>query len=145
MPAIVDWLIEGRVIYHYWWGNGTVDDAHSVNSQTLDMYAQYPEQEKIHIVVDSTKQDTIDVNFTDAQQAYTIINHNQIGWVIIMTNNSLIRMICNAILYLTPVQFRLVRTFDDALVIMKKLMPDTDFKEITYDIITHNQVHNLTK
>ena len=95
MPVLLDWLIEGEVIYHYWWDIGTIEDVHFVNETTLQMYEQYPERSAMHTVVDSLDQTKVDANLLEIRQSYTIVNHPRTGWAVMALPNPFMRFAAN--------------------------------------------------
>lgn len=135
MPAVLNWLIEGKVIYQYWWGIGTLDDIHQVNAQTLAMYADHPHQAKIHTISDALDQDIVQSSISDIRRSYTALDHPQTGWVILINNHSMIRVIGNLLMRLSQGQFRMERTYPKALDILSKLDSHIDMSKIDSSVL----------
>jgi len=95
MPVKMDWIIPGQVIYHRWWGVGTLEDIQWVNQKSLDMYAQYPDRPLIHTFTNGTGQEKIGVSLQEMRKTYTVLDHPQTGWIILTSDNPLITFISN--------------------------------------------------
>lgn len=140
MPVSIDWLIEGRVIFQYWWGIGTLDDVHRVNAQTLAMYEQYPNQSNIHTIADSSDQDSVQSSISDIRGAYTGLDHPQTGWILlIVNNNSVVRLIGNIILRISPVKFQLFRNLTDSLNALERIDPTINLNHINHAVIKRKE------
>lgn len=95
MPVKVGWLVEGSVVYHNWWGVGTLEDMVYVNDRMLEMYAQFPERPLIHTIANSLQQSKTEGGLGDIRKAYTVLDEPQTGWVILTTSNPVIRFVGN--------------------------------------------------
>jgi len=89
MPVLIDWLVEGEVIYHHWWGTGTLDDARYANQQMLELYMEYPNSDSIHTIVNGVYQEKTEVSIPSARRIYTVLYNKRTGWIMCAISNSL--------------------------------------------------------
>lgn len=107
MPVKMDWIIPGQVIYHRWWGVGTLDDMRYANQQSLDLYAQYPDRSLIHTVANAIGQERAEGGLTQIRQIYSALDHPQTGWNILIIDKPLLRFMGNIALQIGRPKARL--------------------------------------
>ncbi len=137
MPAKIDWLIPGQVIYQRWWGLGTLDDMRWANQKSLDMFAQYPDQPLIHCIANATGQEKIDAGLQQISQIYTALDHPQAGWVLLIDNNPLIRFMGNIALKIgrRGTRLRFINNMDEWKPFLKERDTMIDWDMINLSII----------
>lgn len=107
MSVKMDWLVPGQVIYQRWWGVGTLDDMRRVNQTTLDMFSQHPDRAFIHCVANAIGQERAEGGISQIRQTYTVLDHPQTGWILIVVDKPLLRITGNIALQIGRPQSRL--------------------------------------
>lgn len=79
-----------------------------VNQQSLDMFAQYPDRHLIHFIVNANGQEKNEGGLTQIRRIYTILDHAQMGWIILVVDKPLIRFVCNIVLKIGKPQSRIL-------------------------------------
>lgn len=136
MPVLLDWLIEGEVIYQHWWGTGTLDDARHVNQRTLELFQQYPDRPLIHSIVNALHQEKTEVSIASARRIYTVLDHRQLGWVLMVSNNAFLIFFGNIILQLrSKIRFRIQKRLDDSIDFLKETDSNINWDNADWSVI----------
>lgn len=137
MAARIDWLIPGQVIYQRWWGTGTLDDMRQMNQQSLDMFAEYPTRPQIHFVVNGIGQKNNEGGITQIRRIYTVLDHAQMGWIILVVDSPLLRLLCNIVLRIGRPQARIVfiNRMDEWRDILREHDPTIEWYRLNLDVI----------
>ena len=136
MAVLIDWLIEGEVIYQQWWGTGTLDDARYVNRRTLELFAEYPDRPLIHSLVNAVYQEKTEVSIASARRIYTVLDHRQIGWILMSSDNTFLAFFGNIILQLrNKIRFRVLKSLDDSIDFLKEADDSIHWDQADWSVI----------
>jgi len=138
MPVSLDWLVEGEVIYHHWWGVGTIEDVRYVNERTLAMYAQHPDRPLIHTIANSIDQSKNTASFSETRTEYTGLDHDQTGWILLVGANPIVRFAANIILQIgrkDKARIRMVASMDEAIDWLTKMDSTINWDAANWSVV----------
>jgi len=138
MPVKMDWIIPGQVIYHRWWGAGTLDDIKLADQKMHDMYAQYPDRPLIHTLANGHGQEKIGVSLQEISKNYTILDHPQTGWIMLTANNPIIKFVSNIALQMgRKSRIRFINEIDEWQPFLKERDSTIDWSALDLSVIDH--------
>jgi hypothetical protein len=87
VPANVNWLLSGRVIYSNYSGDVSLDDIEMASKQKMKMCRKYPDSEDFHLVVDTRDIAAYPRNISAIHAGIRSFSNARLGWIIIITKD----------------------------------------------------------
>lgn len=121
MSYSVSWLVEKRVIHLRLENEVTVEDAENINHHLLE-YFDAGQPPLVHLIVDTTRLAHFPTNLNVLNKvSSTYMNHPLLGWIVVIGTNPMARFIGSMITQLFRVRFRMVTSFEAAVVYLAEV------------------------
>jgi len=137
MPAQVDWIIPGQVIYQRWWGYATAIEAQQVNEQVHEMFAEYPNSPLIHNIINAQGQQGAELKLHEIRKTYTILDDSRVGWIILIVDNIFLRFAANISLQINrKARIHFINSIDDWQSVLQERTSTIDWDKMKVDLIS---------
>lgn len=105
MPIHNTWLVPSRISLGYFEGQITIQDIINSQEESSAMYAGHDGM-TIHAIMDMRDITKYPTNLSELIHNIMLYKNQQFGWVIIITNSTIIRFLGSAIVQLSKQRFR---------------------------------------
>jgi hypothetical protein len=117
MPFRMQWIYSKRVIYGYAWGELTFEDAQGGSREYLEMIEEGTPF--IHSILDIRHVEKFPT-LSKVRASMTGKMSSKEGWIVIIGGNPALRFIASVVMQIFNYRFRLVKTPEEAIAILKK-------------------------
>jgi hypothetical protein len=122
MPSNLRWLVEGRVLFSYFYDEISFDVLEKGSIRLVEVVDQTETTRPIHVIYDARKQTKGVTNVAQLKRAtQAVFQHPKIGWHIVITDNPIHRFIGTAALQLAGANSRLVGSYEDAVQVLNRV------------------------
>lgn len=121
MTVRYEWLVQNSVYHFVLEGNVTVADLETINDQFI-LNARQIAPDKLCSIVDclQVSRFPLNVKLVTSQKTSAYNREPNIGWIIIITTNPVIRIMADAALKLARARFKVARTQAEAVEILRQ-------------------------
>lgn len=113
------WLIENRIILIHTEGNVSLADVKASNERLYLMLNTV--SAPVHIIFDGTHMQSHPLNVIELKQTLTFLEHENIGWMVTVSMNSIITFMNSVIAKLFGIQMLTAQTVDLALESLERI------------------------
>ncbi len=114
MPIHNTWLVEGRISLGYFEGIITMEDIINSQEESAAMYKDVNEG-IIHAIMDMRDITKFPTNLSELIHNILLYKKQDFGWVMIITNNTIIRFLGSAVVQLSKQRFRAFTDIESCL------------------------------
>ncbi len=113
MAYEIGYSIDQRVIFVRVYGDYTYEDAHDSNVTAIELIRSGVGP--VHIIIDSHEMGSFKIGLSQLRETITMFREPNIGWIIAIGVNPMIRFIGSMVMQMGHVNFRFVENMNDAL------------------------------
>jgi hypothetical protein len=121
MPHQISYLIDKRVIYHRFHGHITIDEIREGSTAAADLIRRG--EPPVHDIVDATGVANLDFHLRELLNATSFIKEPQLGWMILVGGNPLVRFFATMLGQVGRVHFHTANDLDEAFAILQRVDP----------------------
>lgn len=119
MSVTLQWLVEGRVIVSYVWDDFSEGEmAVGVRKAEQMMETGTP---LIHDIIDMRHMGKHPINIRRISELMTIFRDDRLGWVVLVSENDVVRFLSRTVLSLVRGRFRAVATPEEAIAFLQEI------------------------
>lgn len=119
MAYQVSWLVEKQVVLAKLYGEITIPSVVDMDVELLDHMRSGQEGRLIHLIFDVTGVDKFPVNIAQLNQVANSRHEPNMGWLMVINDNRMIKFIGNMITQLTQTRFRNFESVEMAIEFLK--------------------------
>lgn len=113
MPFEMSWYLPKRVVFLRYFGAATLQDIALVGENSVHYVLEGTAP--VHFLVDMTQVETFPTNLRQTARVIRTIKDPAMGWTVIISTNSLMRIIIATLSRLAGFRFRIVSSREEAL------------------------------
>lgn len=120
-----EWLVHDHLHYFELEGMITLNDLIELNTQCVE-YAREAAPNKLHLILNCLQITRFPIQVRQMMSDSISSYHKEknLGFIVIVTTNSMIRLMSDTVLKLSRARFHVVPTVDDGLVFLRKRATD---------------------
>ena len=139
MEPLMDWYIKDRIILYRPTGEQTISIVEQSNKRFLELLNGGTQS--VHIILDARRITKVPTNLLSLSNATSFLRHPSIGWVITITNNSLIRFLGGILPQLGSMnRNRVVSEPATAFAFLKEQDPTLDWSTVNNALFTSDSL-----
>ncbi|MCU0498733.1 MAG: hypothetical protein MUF87_15385, partial [Anaerolineae bacterium] len=134
MPIKATWLAQDRVWYARAYGTLTSNDVKEANIEAAGMIRIGTPP--VHFIIDTTGIQNFPINLKDSSDTSMFLREDNLGFTMYVTTNMMIRFITQTITQVAKMDFRVVKTLEEALQLLQILdqtLPPLQMPELKID------------
>ncbi len=134
MPYHLSWIKPGQLAFERLYGVVTIEEMQEMQSKFLAWSKEV--NRPVHMIVDFTQVESFPKNIVQIRSALiTDIDPSIQGWVVLVTNNVLLRFVSNLVTqhFMRDGRIRSVESFADAVAYLKQA--DPELSKLDMDLI----------
>jgi hypothetical protein len=122
MSIDISWHVNKRVIHIVVQGSITPEDIDNVNATMVNLIDNG--EAPVHIIADASAMSQFPTNLKVLWQKHGYLSHPDVGWVILVNSNQLVKFLGNLVTSMAKVRYRTVNTRTEALDLLSHLDPN---------------------
>ena len=119
MAYETEYYVDQRVIYNRFTQQMSAEDAEGANSSTLDLLREG--DAPVHVIIDVSALDLIAIDLKELTATVDFPRDNKVGWVIVVGDNPLARIVGSLVMQDGHVKSRFVESLDEAVNILERM------------------------
>jgi hypothetical protein len=113
MPHKIEWFIPGRVVFGDFEGRVTLDELAEVDEKVNNYVAEG--DPLVHYIVEGLKITYLPNNIPKLAKTITYIHNKDLGWIIYITQNKLMRFLASTVSQLAQARFRTFENLEEGI------------------------------
>lgn len=122
------WIIEHQVLFAR--AYDAVSRAEMVEHNQIVLNYLNETQTPLHIILDDSTMGIVEPSFLEVQRIITFQNHPQIGWVVHISSNRVIRHFANLMARISSIQYQQFNNLEDSLAFLQQQHPELQWDAI---------------
>lgn len=108
------WLVDGRVALGYYEGVITIEDLQYSQEEAEALYDTV-DSRVIHGIIDMRHMTEYPTNLAELIRVISIFRNPRLGWIMLITNNTIVRFLSSAVVQLSQARFRTFTNVEQCL------------------------------
>jgi len=113
MPHKIEWFIPGRVVFGDFDGHMTLEELAEVDKKVNACIAEG--DPLVHYIVEGVKITYLPNNIPKLAKTMTYIHNEDLGWIIYITRNKVMRFLASTVSQLAQARFRTFETLEEGI------------------------------